>query len=96
MWRGNNLNNHKTQRLKYMYIQLIYNKYTLIYNTFFLNELKMNNSEKKYINIPNDIDFLLDLCRNLIKLFRDSFPNNDIPIEREKIAKLRNIEKHLR
>ena len=47
MWRGNNLNNHKTQRLKYMYIQLIYNKYTLIYNTFFLNELKMNNSEKK-------------------------------------------------
>lgn len=47
----------------------------------------MSNSDSKEINISDDIDFLLDLCRDLIKFVKRVNPNKDIPIEREQIAK---------
>ena len=53
----------------------------------------MSNFENKIINISDDIDFLLDLCRDLIKFVKKVNPNKDIPIEREQIAKLNRIAK---
>jgi len=53
----------------------------------------MNNFENKDIKISDDIDFLLDLCRDLIKFVKKTNPNKDIPIEREQIAKLTRIAK---
>ncbi|MBY8986062.1 MAG: hypothetical protein KGD65_13385 [Candidatus Lokiarchaeota archaeon] len=47
----------------------------------------MSNSDSKEINISDDIDFLLDLCRDLIKFVKRVNPNKDIPIEHEQIAK---------
>ncbi len=55
----------------------------------------MNIFEYKNIKIPDDIDFLLDLCRDLIKLLKKMSPNKDIPIEREQLAKLNRIAKRL-
>jgi hypothetical protein len=51
-----------------------------------------------YVNknqLLEDIDFLLDLCRDLIKLIKQSIPHQEIPINRDKIAKLRSIEKKI-
>ena len=56
----------------------------------------MNENEIKYLQIPDDIDFLLDLCRDLIKLFKKNNPNKELPINRKQIAKLRSIEKKIR
>ena len=53
----------------------------------------MNNFDNKDIKISDDLDFLLDLCRNLIKFVKRVSPNNNIPIEREQIAKLNRIAK---
>jgi len=53
----------------------------------------MSSQNKKYIQIPDDIDFLLDFCRDLIRLFKITNPDKDIPINREQIAKLKSIEK---
>ncbi|MFX1574252.1 MAG: hypothetical protein ACFFB0_16030 [Promethearchaeota archaeon] len=55
----------------------------------------MNGREVKNLQIPDDIDFLLDLCRDLIRIFKKCNPNKDLPINREQIAKLRNIEKNI-
>lgn len=55
----------------------------------------MNNFENKYIQIPDDIDFLLDLCQDLIKLLRKNNPNKDLPIDRKQIAKLNSIVKRI-
>lgn len=56
----------------------------------------MSNSENNYIQIPDDIDFLLDLCRDLMALLKKSSPNEDIPIDRDQIAKLNSIAKRVR
>jgi len=55
----------------------------------------MNNFENKFIQIPEDIDFLLDLCRDLIELLREISPNKDLPIDRKQIAKLNSIAKKI-
>ncbi|MHA2038482.1 MAG: hypothetical protein ACW98X_18770 [Promethearchaeota archaeon] len=46
-------------------------------------------------DISDDIDFLLDLCRDLIKFLKKANPDEDIPIEREQIAKLNRIAKRV-
>ena len=56
----------------------------------------MSNFENNYIQIPDDIDFLLDLCRDLIGLLKKCSPNEDIPIDRGQLVKLNNIAKRLR
>ncbi|MFX1456237.1 MAG: hypothetical protein ACFFDB_12755 [Promethearchaeota archaeon] len=53
----------------------------------------MNIFENKEFSRSDDIAFLLDLCRDLIKLFKEINPNIDIPIEREQIVKLNRIAK---
>ncbi len=47
-------------------------------------------------SISDDIDFLLDLCRDLITMLKKENPDNDIPINREQLAKLRDIQKKIR
>ena len=56
----------------------------------------MSNFENNYIQIPDDIDFLLDLCRDLIALLKKCNPNEDIPINRDQIAKLNSIARRIR
>jgi hypothetical protein len=51
----------------------------------------MNNFDNEDLKISDDIDFLLDLCRDLIKFVKKNNPNKDIPIERDQIAKLNRI-----
>ena len=53
----------------------------------------MNNFENNFIQIPEDIEFLLDLCRDLIERLRENCPNKDLPINRNQIAKLNDISK---
>jgi len=55
----------------------------------------MSIFEDRYIKNSDDIDFLLDLCRILIKLLKKMSPNKDIPIEREQLAKLNRIAKRV-
>jgi len=50
-----------------------------------------------YIRIPDDIEFLLEICRDLIKKFKEENPNKDLPITIKQLIRLRNIEKiHIR
>ena len=56
----------------------------------------MENFDNKYIQIPKDIEFLLDLCRDLINLLKKYSPNEDIPLDRAKLAKLNSIAKRIR
>ncbi|MFW9876449.1 MAG: hypothetical protein ACFFG0_25425 [Candidatus Thorarchaeota archaeon] len=46
----------------------------------------MSNFENTYIQIPDDIDFLLDLCRDLTTLLKKCSPNENIPIDCDQIA----------
>lgn len=55
----------------------------------------MNNFGNNYIQIPEDIEFLLDLCRDLIRVLRENCPNNDLPIDRNQMAKLNRIAKRI-
>ncbi|MCK4286436.1 MAG: hypothetical protein KAX18_09555 [Candidatus Lokiarchaeota archaeon] len=55
----------------------------------------MSIFEDRYIKNSDDIDFLLDLCRDLIKLLKTMSPNKDIPIDREQLAKLNSIAKRI-
>ena len=56
----------------------------------------MSNFKNNYIQIPDDIDFLLDLCRGLITLLKKYSPNEDIPIDHDQLAKLNSIAKRVR
>jgi len=56
----------------------------------------MSNFENNYILIPEDIDFLLDLCRDMIALLKKCSLNEDIPINHEQLAKLNSIAKRVR
>lgn len=56
----------------------------------------MSNFENNYILIPEDIDFLIDLCRDMIALLKKCSPNEDIPINHEQLAKLNSIAKRVR
>ena len=69
--------------------------YFNIQNNPKFNDFKMDNFENKYIQIPDDIDFLLDLCQDLIKLLRKNNPNKDLPIDRKQIAKLNSIARRI-
>jgi len=46
-------------------------------------------------DISDDIDFLLDLCRDLITLLKKQNPGRDVPINREQLAKLMRIQKRI-
>ena len=50
------------------------------------------NFENGYIRIPDDIEFLLDICRDLIRWFKEENPYKEIPINIEQLTRLRNIE----
>ena len=56
----------------------------------------MNNFDHNYIQIPKDIEFLLELCRDLINILKKDSPNGDIPINRQQLAKLNSIAKRIR
>ncbi|MFW9941415.1 MAG: hypothetical protein ACFFFT_10280 [Candidatus Thorarchaeota archaeon] len=56
----------------------------------------MSNFKNNYIQIPDDIEFLLDLCRDLMALLKKCSPNEDIPINCDQLAKLNNIAKRVR
>ena len=73
---------------------MIYKRvYFNIQNNFYSNELKMTIFENK--DISDDIDFLLDLCRDLITLLKKQNPGRDVPINREQLAKLMRIQKRI-
>ncbi len=57
--------------------------------------VKMSILEDKGTNVLEDIDFLLDLCQDLIKSFKIISPSEDIPIDRKQIAKLNSIAKRI-
>ena len=49
-------------------------------------------TEDRYIKIPEDINFLLELCRVLLRRIRADNPNEDIPVTIEELKRLRSIE----
>ncbi|MFX0029653.1 MAG: hypothetical protein ACFE8B_10615 [Candidatus Hermodarchaeota archaeon] len=53
-------------------------------------------AENKYIKIPEDINFLLELCRILLRRIRADNPNEDIPITIEELKRLRSIKETYR
>jgi len=53
----------------------------------------MINIENNYIKIPDDIEFLLDFCRALIRKIKEDYPNRVVPINSKQLTRLRNIEK---
>jgi len=53
----------------------------------------MSSSEDKFIRIPEDIEFLLDICRNLLKIIKESNPSKEMPFNIEQYKRLRRIEK---
>lgn len=55
----------------------------------------MIHLKNDYIKIPDDIEFLLDLCRDLIGYFRSENPNKELPINFDQISRLRSIERKL-
>ena len=55
----------------------------------------MSIFEDSYIKNSDDIGFLLDLCRDLIKLLKKLSPNKDIPIDLDQLAKLNRIAKRI-
>jgi len=52
----------------------------------------MSESEDRYIRIPDDIHFLLELCRDLLRKYKETYPNNEIPVSFEQLKRLRSIE----
>ncbi|MFX1569086.1 MAG: hypothetical protein ACFFCV_12045 [Promethearchaeota archaeon] len=56
----------------------------------------MPNIENNYIRIPKDIEFLLEMCQDLLKTLKTYSPNEDIPIDRKQLAKLNEIAKKIR
>lgn len=53
----------------------------------------MINLKNNSIKIPEDIESLLDVCRDLINYFRNKNPNKELQINFEKISRLRSIER---
>jgi hypothetical protein len=52
----------------------------------------MSDSKDKYIRIPEDINFLLEFCRDLLRKNKDINPSNEMPVSIEQIKRLRSIE----
>jgi hypothetical protein len=52
----------------------------------------MSVAENKYIKIPEDIDFLLEFCRELLRIIKVNNPDEEIPVSVEQIKRLRDIE----
>lgn len=52
----------------------------------------MNMTEDRYIKVPEDITFLLELCRVLLRRIRTDSPNQDIPVSIDEIKRLRSLE----
>ena len=52
----------------------------------------MSELADNYIRIPDDINFLVDFCRELLRKFKENYPTNEIPVSIEQIKKLRSIE----
>ncbi len=53
----------------------------------------MIHLENNYIKIPDDIEFLLDFCRDLMRKIKEDNPNKVVSIKSEQLTRLRNIEK---
>lgn len=53
----------------------------------------MKNLENNYIRIPEDIKFLLEFCRDLLRKIKDGSPNKELPVSIEQLKRLRIIEK---
>ncbi|MFX0024413.1 MAG: hypothetical protein ACFE9S_18995 [Candidatus Hermodarchaeota archaeon] len=49
--------------------------------------------ENNYIRIPEDIKFLLEFCRDLLRKIKDGSPNKELPVSIEQLKRLRIIEK---
>jgi len=45
--------------------------------------------------MSEDMKFLLDLCRELIRVFKKCNQNKELPIDRNQLAKLKSIEEKL-
>ncbi|MFX0105664.1 MAG: hypothetical protein ACFE75_09250 [Candidatus Hodarchaeota archaeon] len=52
----------------------------------------MSMAEDRYIRIPEDIHFLLEFCRELLRLIKDNNPDEEIPVSVEQLKRLRDIE----
>jgi len=52
----------------------------------------MSELADNYIRIPDDINFLVDFCRELLRKFKENYPTNEIPVSIEQIKRLRSIE----
>jgi hypothetical protein len=52
----------------------------------------MSDLENNYIRIPEDISFLLEFCRALLRKIKDGNPNKDLPVSIEQLKRLRSIE----
>ncbi|MFX1280793.1 MAG: hypothetical protein ACFFA3_15565 [Promethearchaeota archaeon] len=49
-------------------------------------------TEDRYIKVPEDITFLLELCRVLLRRIRTDNPNQDIPVSINELKRLRSLE----
>lgn len=49
-------------------------------------------TEDKYIRIPDDINFLLEFCRELLRNYKENCPNNEVPVSFEQLKRLRSLE----
>ncbi|MFX1480890.1 MAG: hypothetical protein ACFFCI_22625 [Promethearchaeota archaeon] len=45
--------------------------------------------------MSEDIKFLLDLCREVIRVFKKYNRNKELPVDRNQLAKLKSIEEKL-
>ncbi len=52
----------------------------------------MSNINNNYIRIPEDINFLLEVCRVLLRKIKDVDPNIELPVSLEELKRLNNIE----
>jgi hypothetical protein len=52
----------------------------------------MSVSEDRYIRIPDDINFLLEFCRILLREIKKINPTNNLPVSFEQLKRLRTIE----
>jgi hypothetical protein len=52
----------------------------------------MSIVEDKYIKLLEDINFLLELCRVLLRRIKTYNPNKEIPVSIEELKRLRSIE----
>ncbi len=94
MCGDNHINNARTKKFKYASIQIIYKCiYFNIQIDAKIQNLMRKNLENNYIRIPEDIKFLLEFCRELLRIVKEGNLNNELPVSIEQLKRLRIIEK---